>query len=148
MASAGLCRHVVHRCLDGVIRQCCRATARGHRSLAAGEAFQCVLVKRVVALGNARPPVGLVAWLGCAGHAWHIEQTEPYVRLPSAFSGSLVVAAIAAGAAGAAGAAAGAGAAVASVGAGAALSFCPQAARAAPQISVSNRVLIRIVFSF
>src|SRR5512133_1660504 len=62
--SARLVCHVIDGSLDFVIGQRSIGTARRHHALGTGETFKRVLVKHVVALGDAWAPVGFVARLG------------------------------------------------------------------------------------
>ena len=55
--------------VDFVVFQSWVATLGRHGALIAVKAFDGVLVEGVLALGDARAPVGLVTKLGCASHA-------------------------------------------------------------------------------
>src|SRR5574343_1017668 len=61
--------HVIDSGLHVLVGHLGIAAACRHRALGAVEAFDGVLVQRVLALGDAWAPIGLVAGLGCASHA-------------------------------------------------------------------------------
>ncbi len=63
-----LAYHIVHRCLDLLIRQRGVAALRRHYPLAALETLDGMLVKRVVALRDARLPCGFVTELWCTAN--------------------------------------------------------------------------------